>query len=415
MLTHPIASIPLYGSILLERAAYYGVRACFVLYLISGSVNMSDREAFKFYGMAMSVLAISYLFGGLFGLLKQPRILALCGLGIQFLGVLLLAISSHKINALVGFGALAFGSGFVKPNLYALFGQLYGRSKLLDSSMTMSYVAVNLGAFIGVWFISLAHEGNGFQYAFALSAVLLAAAFGLVLIAKPAVQNEVREPEKSNYSPVFIPIIIIAAIIASLLFWVNFDAIGWHLMTFEYESEAFTNLDQNFYTGLNFPVILITGIVLALLYSFKQVSTSLQFTIGFLVAALSFYVLFGLEDKFNAESQSLVSTLILYYVLQSVVEILIQPITLAFIVRKVELQFAPLVLAGYFSVTAFGLQLFSEPTTRTFYGSLQIALWTMLVFAMIFATIYFLINNEKSQGKNRADQMTIYPEDDALV
>lgn len=385
------------------------------MYLISDSFNMSKQDAFKFYGMLMSVLAISYLFGGLLGLLKQPRILTLCGLGIQILGALLLAFSSHKINALVGFGALAFGSGIAKPNLYALLGQLYNRSKWLDSGLTISYVAVNLGAFIGVGFISLANNGNGFQYAFAFSAVLLAGAFGLVLIAKPALPDEVNEPAKSNYNPVFIPLIIIVALIGSLLFWISFESVGAHLTLFEYESAAFTNLEVDFFLHLNFPVVLITGIVLALLYSFKQVSTSLQLAIGFFVAALSCYFLFGLEDKLAAQSQSVASALILYYVLQSVAEIIIVPTALAFIVRKVELQFAPLALAGYFFITAFGLKMFSEPAARSFYDTLEIGVWTMLVFAIIFAGFYFFIKNEKSQGTQRDDQMTIYPDDDALM
>ncbi|MFN0247134.1 MAG: peptide MFS transporter [Kofleriaceae bacterium] len=161
-LGHPIGLANLFFTELWERFSYYGMRAFLIFYLAApkelGGQGMFDT--LKVDQPSASAGAIVGMFGAsvyLLGLpggwiadrfLGQRKAVIVGGIGIA-LGNAVLAIPNIGDFFYVGLILIAIGTGFLKPNISSLVGQLYkdGDSRR-DSGYTIYYMGINIGAFV---------------------------------------------------------------------------------------------------------------------------------------------------------------------------------------------------------------------------------------------------------------------------
>lgn len=159
---HPSGLRTLFFTEMWERFSYYGMRAFLILYLAApaslGGKGMFELDKQGEPIASPSASAIVGMFGAsvyLLGLpggwiadrfLGQRKAVALGGLGIA-IGNALLAIPGIGDGFYIGLIFIAFGTGFLKPNISSLVGQLYSDHDVRrDSGYTIYYMGINIGA-----------------------------------------------------------------------------------------------------------------------------------------------------------------------------------------------------------------------------------------------------------------------------
>ena len=167
----------LFVTELWERFAYYGMRALLILYLIdtsTGGLGWSREQASQLYGWYNGLAFLTPVAGGWLAdrFLGTNRSLVAGGVLIAA-GHLTLALASDW-SFYPGLALIILGTGFFKPNVYTMVGQLYrDRDPRRDAGFTLYYMGINLGALFGplvcAWVA--AQPGLGWPYGFAVAGV----------------------------------------------------------------------------------------------------------------------------------------------------------------------------------------------------------------------------------------------------
>ncbi|MDQ3363847.1 MAG: peptide MFS transporter [Myxococcota bacterium] len=159
-LGHPLGLATLFFTEMWERFSYYGMRAFLIFYLGApverGGLGMFDRitgdpspGAGAIVGMFGASVYLLGLPGGWIAdrFLGQRTAVLVGGAGIA-LGNGLLAIPGIGDAFYIGLVLIAIGTGFLKPNISSLVGQLYKPGDpRRDGGYTIYYMGINIGAF----------------------------------------------------------------------------------------------------------------------------------------------------------------------------------------------------------------------------------------------------------------------------
>ncbi|NOQ72363.1 MAG: MFS transporter [Crocinitomix sp.] len=392
MTNHPISTIPYFAAITIERAGYYGLRAILVLFLIGETINCTNAEAFAIYGFGISVLAISNLIGGALGFIGKPKLLSLVGIGLQAMGAFLLAVSQTADMVMIGFATIGLGAGIARTSLLPFLGQLYQRSKLLDSGMMINYIMVNIGAFMSSIVVGLFAVKQGYNAAFLLCGVFYVAAAVLIFFAKPTESESIETPEKSNK---IFPLMVSLAVVGSALFWMAYEFVFGNLYyLMDGQDSGVMGWLYEISTNINLLVILVFCIALAIYFTFKKVSTALQFGVGFILAALAYLSIAGIDFP-SSDAATIKTTLVAFFILASLAEVLVGPPIASYIVRKLDVRYSPIVLAGFYFVTAMIQKYQITDGLSDFTWNLIIVSGVMIALAGVF--IGFYLNRKKFQ------------------
>jgi proton-dependent oligopeptide transporter, POT family len=195
---HPLGLATLFFTEMWERFSYYGMRALLKLFmpaaLIAGGFGMTQEESSTVYAIYTSMVYLVAIPGGWLAdnFLGQRRSLFYGGILIM-IGHILLALHGYAPF----FGGLAFviiGTGFLKPNISTIVGQLYSeKDQRRDAGFSIFYMGINLGAFLaplGCGWLAQSdtfkgyltawglNPANSWHWGFGLAAVGMA--FGLV-------------------------------------------------------------------------------------------------------------------------------------------------------------------------------------------------------------------------------------------
>lgn len=208
-------------SRMLERSAYYGFRAIFVLYMIDEVIGFDRSQALNVYGVFTAAILLVPLLGGVVGdfLLGNKKTILIGGFTAA-IGMLCLFIPSQ--GALyAGLVLLALGSGLFNPNLAAEYGKLFlDRPGVLYSRFTFFMAATNLGAVIGVFIIGHISELYGFRASFVASGLMMLLAVVPILILK----NLRLYSLPKNSRPLTVSLItIVLAFVTVGLFWMFYE------------------------------------------------------------------------------------------------------------------------------------------------------------------------------------------------
>lgn len=173
----------LFFSEMWERFCFYGMRGMLVFFMIS-QLNFHEKEANLQYGATQAFVYAFTFVGGLFAdkILGFRKSLFWGGL-LMIVGSLILATDPHQFFFL-GIAFTVVGTGFFKPNISSMVGQLYKpNDSRADAGFSLFYAGINLGALLGGYlciaigkgelFGSIISESMRWNVAFGLAAIVM--------------------------------------------------------------------------------------------------------------------------------------------------------------------------------------------------------------------------------------------------
>ncbi|MBS1548438.1 MAG: peptide MFS transporter [Bacteroidetes bacterium] len=225
----------LFFSEMWERFCFYGMRGMLVFFMIS-QLNFGEKEANLQYGATQAFVYAFTFIGGLFAdkILGFRKSLFWGGL-LMITGSLILATDPHQFFFL-GIAFTVVGTGFFKPNISSMVGQLYKpNDSRADAGFSLFYAGINLGALLGGYvciaigkgqlFSQVIPENSRWNIAFGLAAVVMVISLINFVITQKSLgtiglqpghpfleDNKKRIPKRKEYavyglSLVFVPII----------------------------------------------------------------------------------------------------------------------------------------------------------------------------------------------------------------
>jgi POT family proton-dependent oligopeptide transporter len=202
---HPPGLWVLFITEMWERFSYYGMRAILVLYLIAGTAEVLDdgvtantnpgfgwteADAYLLYGVYTFMVYLTALFGGALAdkFLGTHRSMLIGGWIIASGHITLACTEFFDVTPgsvvtfqnspgavvvfLLGLSLIIVGTGFFKPCVSVMVGQMYGENDpRRDSGFTIFYMGINLGAFFSPLVAGTLGERVGWHYGFGSAAV----------------------------------------------------------------------------------------------------------------------------------------------------------------------------------------------------------------------------------------------------
>ncbi|OPC00932.1 amino acid transporter [Elizabethkingia meningoseptica] len=171
----------LFFSEMWERFCFYGMRGMLVFFMIH-QLNFAEVQANLQYGATQAFVYAFTFVGGLFAdKILGFRKSLFWGGSLMIVGSVLLAIDPHKFF-FFGLAFIIIGTGFFKPNISTMVGELYKEGDhRTDAGFSLFYAGINLGAFLGGYICvaigkgymlsSVIEEPHRWNVAFGLAAV----------------------------------------------------------------------------------------------------------------------------------------------------------------------------------------------------------------------------------------------------
>ncbi len=379
-----------------ERFSYYGMRALLVLYLIASTrdefsdgnpgFGWSEESAYLLYGLYTWAVYLTPIFGGWLAdrFLGTHRSMVIGG-WIIVAGHCLLAATElfggtagEVVTLQTGPGALlsflgglvlvVIGTGFFKPCVAVMVGQLYEEGDpRRDGGFTIFYIGINVGSVLAPLIAGTLGETVGWHWGFGAAAVGMV--FGMLsyqwlrprylgdigLAPAQASRSETTEaspPDTTrsdwNLSRVEwqrIVVILILTFIGSTMFWTAFEQAGSSMNVFAAELTDRTlggMLDGEFpatwYQSVNPAVVIVFGPLLALLWvrlgrRGRDPSAPVKFAIGLWLLGLAFLAMvFGaLETRGGGLAGA--HWLLITYVVYTWGELCLSPVGLSMVTK----------------------------------------------------------------------------------
>ncbi|KAB1156760.1 peptide MFS transporter [Flavobacterium luteum] len=161
-----------------ERFCFYGMRGVLTIFMADQllGLSLSDKESNLKYGAIQAFVYAFTFIGGIFAdkILGFKKSL-LFGATVMILGNLIIALSPQEFFYL-GITLSIIGTGFFKPNISSMVGELYkeGDSRR-DAGFGLFYSGINIGALLGgavCVYLGTSPE-YGWSYAFLSAAIVM--------------------------------------------------------------------------------------------------------------------------------------------------------------------------------------------------------------------------------------------------
>ncbi len=210
----------LFFSEMWERFCFYGMRGMLVFFMIH-QLDFQEKEANLQYGATQAFVYAFTFIGGLFAdkILGFRKSLFWGGL-LMIIGSALLAYDPHGFF-FFGLSFIIIGTGFFKPNISTMVGELYrSDDSRRDAGFSLFYAGINLGAFICNIVAAFMRNQYGWGAAFITAGVgmfvgLIIFYFGRKHLENANVMKPVQEGDISLsriLGVVFLPAILCGAI-----------------------------------------------------------------------------------------------------------------------------------------------------------------------------------------------------------
>ncbi|MBL7900633.1 MAG: peptide MFS transporter [Bacteroidia bacterium] len=173
----------LFFSEMWERFSFYGMRGMLIYFMVT-ELMLDETVANLQYGAIQAFVYAFTFVGGLFAdkILGFRRSLFWGGI-LMIIGSMVMAADPHKF-LFAGIGFIIIGTGFFKPNISTIVGNLYKEGdQRIDAGFSLFYAGVNLGALLGGYlcvaigkgelFASIIPEALHWNVAFGLAAVVM--------------------------------------------------------------------------------------------------------------------------------------------------------------------------------------------------------------------------------------------------
>ncbi len=390
-----------------ERFSYYGMRALLVLYLIASTseenpgFGWSEESAAYLYGLYTMAVYLTPIFGGLLAdkFLGTHRSMLVGGwiiaaghitlAGTEFFGitageaVTLQTSPGALITFICGLALIVIGTGFFKPCVSVMVGQLYGPDdRRRDSGFTIFYMGINLGAFMSPLIAGTLGQKVGWHWGFGSAAVGMILGLIFYQIFRPkylagvglspkdieterarggVVESKVDDAElKRPLNSVDFQrmlVILILAFFGNIFFWAAFEQAGSSMNVFADKDTNRVLLGYEFPSTWYQSVNALTIVLCAPLFSMLWVrldrrnanpSTPVKFAIGLWLLGLSFIAMvFG---ALEAKGGNLAGPhwLLITYVVYTWAELCLSPVGLSVVTKLAPAKLQSLMMGVWF-------------------------------------------------------------------
>jgi POT family proton-dependent oligopeptide transporter len=397
-----------------ERFGFYTISGLLVLYMTK-SLHFSDQNAFALFAAFSTLIYITPTIGGYIAdnFLGYHRSLVI-GIGLLFAGYICLALhSTHYFYP--GLALIIIGCGFFKSMPYAMIGRMF-KGGILESVFTLYYIAINIGAVLGLLFAGIVAESWGWQTAFMIAAIGLAVGittyfFGRRFLRHTGNAVDVTKPKMRVYCVlmlatglvfyltlcllkvlvlIYISMIFLACVVTIYLLYQSFlmqkkEALRLRmalLLTlfaclffslYYQQPMSMTlfvdrNVDRHFFSwviptasfwALNPFWLVVLGPVFSwgyVLLAKKGVSPSLplKFGVGVLLMGVAYLFLFEATHFYDAHFKISPWWVVWSYLLQSIAELLINALGPAMVMMLVPQRLVGVVIGVWFLASAAG-------------------------------------------------------------
>ncbi len=404
---HPKGLWVLFIAEMWERFSYYGMRALLVLYLISatseelagGAANLnpgfgwSEESAYLLYGIYTWAVYLTPIIGGWLAdrFLGTHRSMIVGGWIIAAGHILLAGTELFGITAgaavtlqtgpgallcfIGGLALIVIGTGFFKPCVSVMVGQLYGpNDERRDGGFTIFYMGINVGALLAPLIAGTLGETVGWHWGFGSAAVGMILGItayqafrsrylegiGLPPKMAPKVDAEAaKRPPLSRVEWQRIGVILVLAFVANIAFWAAFEQAGSSMNVFAAQNTDRTLwglLDAPFpatwYQSVNPAAIIIFAPVFAWLWVFLNQrglnpSTPTKFALGLWLLGLAFLsMVFGALDA--QDGLAAPHWLLITFVVYTWGELCLSPVGLSMVTKLAPLHLQSLMMGIWF-------------------------------------------------------------------
>ncbi|MYG13155.1 MAG: peptide MFS transporter, partial [Gammaproteobacteria bacterium] len=404
---HPKGLWVLFIAEMWERFSYYGMRALLVLYLISstseelagGAANLnpgfgwSEESAYLLYGIYTWAVYLTPIAGGWLAdrFLGTHRSMIVGGWIIAAGHILLAGTELFGITAgaavtlqtgpgallcfVGGLALIVIGTGFFKPCVSVMVGQLYGpNDERRDGGFTIFYMGINVGALLAPLTAGTLGETVGWHWGFGSAAIGMILGItlyqgfrsrylegiGLPPKAEPkAVEEAAPRPPLSRVEWQRIGVILVLAFVANIAFWAAFEQAGSSMNVFAAQNTDRTLwglLDTPFpatwYQSVNPAAIIIFAPVFAWLWVFLNhrglnPSTPTKFALGLWLLGLAFLsMVFGAMDA--QDGLAAPHWLLITFVVYTWGELCLSPVGLSMVTKLAPVHLQSLMMGLWF-------------------------------------------------------------------
>ncbi len=383
---HPIGLYVLFMTEMWERFSYYGMRALFVLYLTTKTVDenpglgWTSGEALALYGWYTMLVYVASIPGGWIAdkFLGQKKSVLIGGI---------LLVAGHSVLAIeemwawyAGLGLIIAGVGMLKPNISTMVGGLYKQGDIRrDKGFTIFYIGINLGAFLSSLIVGYVGEVHGWHYGFGLAGIGMALGLLQYLLGQKylvhvgnflGTSEKVEDKEAMNKPLTKIEkdrvIVLLISFLLVIVFWGAFEQAGG-LMNI-YANEKTNRMLMGFevpaswFQSLNAMFIIFLGTSVALYWANRKlkgkVSSSLfKMIVGLIIMGTGFFFMTAASAEYASNGSSAMYWLVLAYLFHTIGELCISPVALSFITKLAPVKYGALMMGVYFAMTGFGNKL----------------------------------------------------------
>ncbi len=163
----------LFGTEMWERFCFYGMRGMLTVFMVT-KLGLDDRTANLQYGAIQAFVYAFTFIGGVFAdkILGFQKSLV-WGALLMILGGLVIAFAPNELFY-IGTSFSIIGTGFFKPNISTMVGQLYhDTDSRRDAGFSLFYAGINLGALLGGIIMVYVGKYYSWSLAFALVSVVM--------------------------------------------------------------------------------------------------------------------------------------------------------------------------------------------------------------------------------------------------
>jgi POT family proton-dependent oligopeptide transporter len=174
----------LFFSEMWERFSFYGMRGMLTFFMVHQLMMKEDVANLQYGATQAFVYAFTFI-GGFFAdkILGFRKSLFWGGI-LMIIGSIILAIDPHQYFFL-GISFTVIGTGFFKPNISTMVGQLYkdGDART-DAGFSLFYSGINIGALLGGYACVAIGKGYSWNLAFGLAAIVMTISLVTFLVTK---------------------------------------------------------------------------------------------------------------------------------------------------------------------------------------------------------------------------------------
>jgi len=386
-----------------ERTSYYGMRAIMVLFLLEEYFNNDFTTTLSAYAFFTLLVALAAPIGGLLGdFVLKNKLAIIIGGGLQAIGILFF-LGADQLGVYLPFFIVAIGNGLYRPNFLAMFGKLYlNKPRTIEAGFTIQYLAVNLGAFIGILLIGLIADEWSYEIALVIAAgfMVLATVCAVFFKQVNAARKRVDEPfavldeelidDQLVQSKIPKPgsvgnkvLLLIVAMVGAIFFWGMYELLQAVLSAFR-ETIGFGNLRENALAGQNIQsiVMIVCAVAAVLVWTFVYFNKFIKLAIGIFCLGAAF--LFTLLHPFDPGAYTWWA--ISFAVLIGLAEIHIAPVLHSAIVQNVGTRYLAIAMSIGLLIASLSAKLFSLITSE-----LDDYIWEYPTFMVIFPAIVVII------------------------